>query len=158
MDRDGAKEVFKYLMALYPSRFSRLTDETIKIVLDDFVESFGGYENAEVMEAVKDWHRIHNTAPTVADLIPIAHEKSDIRRHSEEITQEEFDTPTTYSKYFEDNEGYGYALNSKTGEYECIWKPYWTAERTTHIKGEAVALPARQKSKVLRSHGITWEG
>ena len=162
MDRNGANEVLRLLKGYYPGKYpDNMSDDKAKFVVDDIEESFKRYDSHVIVRAYKEWHLHFSNAPSIADIkgmLSAADKKPD-------------PSPTKWVNYFEDCEGYGYAMNSKTHEYECIWKPHWNKERdyvfpknmtatdldgvvTEYREGERVHLPAVSKAETLRRFGI----
>jgi hypothetical protein len=124
-----------------------MVPERAKAMFDDYMRAFARYDDDDVLQVAYDWHLKNNQACTVADLIAALY-------GMQRISSDEFDHPTRWTNYFEDDDGYGYATNSKTKEIECIWKPRWREERTRVINGETVVFPEKYKIQTLREHGL----
>lgn len=138
MDKDGAKELLLKLSVYYPRVYSsNMPKDRALGLMEDFMKSFVKYDNESVLQALYDFHLESEKAPTVYDLLNVLRNGSKFKR----ISDKEWDAPTTWYGYFEDNEGFGYAKNSKTNDYDCIWKINW-------------AEKGLSKMKVLKEHGI----
>ena len=141
MTNTTARKILKDLSDWFPKNYPpNMTGDTAIGIIKDITESFKDYRDDAVVKAYKEWHIHFDKAPTVANIRGMLSDKDKVPDNS----------PTTWSNYFEDADGYGYALNSKTKDYDCIWKPHWKNER--EFKGQF--FPAKVKSQELKRHGI----
>ena len=162
MERIKANEILRLLKTYYPARYPEdMSDEKAGYIIQDLMESFEIYHSVDVIRAYKDWNLHFSQPPAV----------SDIKNLLSYSAVKEDPKPARWTDYFEDHEGYGYARNSKTKEFHCIWKPHWIRERefaipyevtardqdgyeNTFRKGDIVKMQALSKAEVLKRYGI----
>lgn len=146
MKQETARTVLKLLNTYYPLAYPDNMDSAKAMgVIKDICESFGKYKDEAVTRAYTEWHRTSAKVPTIADIKPL-------------LRHDDLEQPTgaeLWTDYFEDEDGYGYAKSTNTGEYNCIWKPWWSKDRTVTIKGEEMFFAAKNKGEVLKAHGIS---
>ena len=148
MTSKGIKQLVTNLAIYYPKAYPpSMTEDRAKALVEDLTKSFENYNDDDVLKAAYDLHLTSTESITVADIIG----KLYGMKH---ISDEEYNKPTTWYNYFEDDEGYGYATNSKTKEIDCIWKPRWSKDREFEYNGRKVFLKRKLKTQTLKEHGI----
>lgn len=148
MTLQGIRKLITNLAAYYPKSYPpSMTDDRAKALTEDFAKTFANYKDDDVIKAAYDLHLTSTESITVADIMGKLY-------GMKKISDEEYDKPTTWYNYFEDDDGYGYATNSKTKDIDCIWKPRWSKERVLEYDGRRVVLPRKLKTQTLKEHGI----
>ena len=151
MTSNGVRKLISNLAVYYPRSYPpSMTEDRAKALYEDLTKAFAEYKDNDVLKAAYDLHLTSTEGITVADIIGKLY-------GMKRISDEEYDKPTTWYNYFEDEpdgSGYGYATNSKTKEIDCIWKPRWAKERSFDFNGRHVVLPRKLKTQTLKEHGI----
>ena len=145
MNQDTAQKILKDLVTWYPRAYpQKMSGDRALQIIQELMDAYEPYYPEAVVNAYITYRRSMDGVPTIAAIKRLLSAK-DLKAS---------DAPETWSGYFEDEDGYGYAISSKTKEYDCIWKPTWKEDRIIESNGETIFLPKKLKSEVLKAHGI----
>ena len=147
MREETAKQILRLLSTFYPKTYPENMKADLAMgYIQDYLESYSKYKDDSVIRAYKEWHQANEKPPTIANI------KSMMT--TEDLKPD--DSPVRYSEPFEDDDGCVYAKNSKTKDWDCIWKPWWAEERKVRIGGIVKTLPAKSKVETLAACGIRY--
>lgn len=131
MNREDCNKVFQVMQGK-SSRYKEMSGFIAKQEVDDIEKYLGTYEIEDVLGALSEWCSGNKGLPLYKDWITQIqiYKKNQFKP----ITYDEFMTPTSWSGYIEDSDGCGYAVNSRTHEYDCIWKYWWKKDKKKTLK------------------------